>query len=413
MEKECDNMFEDVLINIILIMFPILCYFVYSCYVEVINNKYNRIIFIMLLISSLYLCFKYGSIYENDKVLLFCNIPIVVAYLKKEGLFGIVLSSFVILYCYFLFDYNVCIMVFKYLGYFICYLIALRKRVSSDNFLAIIAVIQGFFISFEYFFKKGYDINLLVDLFIVVIVFYFVTFWALYLIKTADKITSLHVTIKKLEKEKVIMDSLFKLTHEIKNPIAVCKGYLDMLDVNDSKKVVKYVPIVRQEIDRSLNIMTDFMEFSKIKIEKEIIDINLLLDDVYDSLNILIHDHNIKLKYVENEDEIYVMGDYNRLKQVVINLVKNSKEAIVDKGEIVLMGKRMENRFLIKIIDNGIGMSKEELSKVKDMFYTTKDKGSGIGVCLSNEIIEAHGGTMRYESKLGKGTTVVIDLPIK
>lgn len=413
MEKECDNMFEDVLINIILIMFPILCYFVYSCYVEVINNKYNRIIFIMLLISSLYLCFKYGSIYENDKVLLFCNIPIVVAYLKKEGLFGIVLSSFVILYCYFLFDYNVCIMVFKYLGYFICYLIALRKRVSSDNFLAIIAVIQGFFISFEYFFKKGYDINLLVDLFIVVIVFYFVTFWALYLIKTADKITSLHVTIKKLEKEKVIMDSLFKLTHEIKNPIAVCKGYLDMLDVNDSKKVVKYVPIVRQEIDRSLNIMTDFMEFSKIKIEKEIIDINLLLDDVYDSLNILIHDHNIKLKYVENEDEIYVMGDYNRLKQVVINLVKNSKEAIVDKGEIVLMGKRMENRFLIKIVDNGIGMSKEELSKVKDMFYTTKDKGSGIGVCLSNEIIEAHGGTMRYESKLGKGTTVVIDLPIK
>lgn len=413
MEKECDNMFEDVLINIILIMFPILCYFVYSCYVEVINNKYNRIIFIMLLISSLYLCFKYGSIYENDKVLLFCNIPIVVAYLKKEGLFGIALSSFVILYCYFLFDYNVCIMVFKYLGYFICYLIALRKRVSSDSFLAVIAVIQGFFISFEYFFKKGYDINLLVDLFIVVIVFYFVTFWALYLIKTADKITSLHVTIKKLEKEKVIMDSLFKLTHEIKNPIAVCKGYLDMLDVNDSKKVVKYVPIVRQEIDRSLNIMTDFMEFSKIKIEKEIIDINLLLDDVYDSLNILIHDHNIKLKYVENEDEIYVMGDYNRLKQVVINLVKNSKEAIVDKGEIVLMGKRMENRFLIKIIDNGIGMSKEELSKVKDMFYTTKDKGSGIGVCLSNEIIEAHGGTMRYESKLGKGTTVVIDLPIK
>lgn len=406
-------MFEDILLNIILIMFPILCYFVYSCYVEVKNKKYNRIIFIMLLISSLYLCFKYGNVYENDKVLLFCNIPIIVAYLKKEGLFGVILSVFAILYCYFVFDYNVSIMIFKYLGYFICYLIALKKRISSDSFLAVIAVIQGFFISFEYFFKSGYDINLLVDLFIVVIIFYLVTFLALYLSKTADKITSLHVTIKKLEKEKVIMDSLFKLTHEIKNPIAVCKGYLDMLDLNDSKKVVKYIPIVRQEIDRSLNIMTDFMEFSKIKIEKEIIDVNLLLDDVYDSLNILIKDHNIKLKYIENEDEIYVMGDYNRLKQVIINLVKNSKEAIKDKGEIILEGKRIKNRFVIRIEDNGIGMSEEELSKVKDMFYTTKEKGSGIGVCLSNEIIEAHGGIMNYKSKVGKGTTVVIELPIK
>src|SRR5699024_4567871 len=119
------------------------------------------------------------------------------------------------LYCYFVFDYNVSIMIFKYLGYFICYLIVLKKRISSDSFLAVIAVIQGFFISFEYFFKRGYDINLLVDLFIVVIIFYLVTFLVLYLIRTADKITSLHVTIKKLEKEKVIMDSLFKLTHEI------------------------------------------------------------------------------------------------------------------------------------------------------------------------------------------------------
>ncbi len=407
-------MLEDIILNIILIMFPILCYFVYSCYVEVRNKKYNRIVFIMLFISSLYLCFKYGNVYDNDKVLLFCNIPIIVAYLKKEGLFGVVLSLFVILYCYFVFDYNVFIMIVKYFSYFLCYMLFYKKKLNSDSFLGIIAIIQGFFVSFEYFFRnQGGDINILLSLFVVVVIFYLVTFIALYLIKGAHDITSLYSTIKRLEKEKVIMDSLFKLTHEIKNPIAVCKGYLDMMDIEDSKKVSKYVPIIRQEIDRSLNIMSDFMEFSRIKIEKEIIDINLLLDDVYDGLNILIGDSDIKLTYRENEDEVYVIGDYNRLKQVIVNLVKNSKEAIDGNGEIKIEGNRVGNKFVIKIIDNGKGMSSEELGKIKDMFYTTKEKGSGIGVCLSNEIIEAHGGEMLYESEVGKGTIVKVILPVK
>lgn len=154
------------------------------------------------------------------------------------------------------------------------------------------------------------------------------------------------------------------------------------------------------------------MQFSKIKLDKEIVDINLLLDDVYDNFKILNKLKNIELEYIESDKEIYINGDYNRLKQVLINLIKNSAEAIKDKGKIVIKSDNNSREFKILIIDNGCGMSEETLSKIKEIFYTTKEKGSGIGVSLSNEIIKSHGGKLEYDSTLGEGTTVKITLPI-
>ena len=185
-----------------------------------------------------------------------------------------------------------------------------------------------------------------------------------------------------------------------------------MLDINNKEKVVRYVPIIREEIDRCLNIMTDFMQFSKIKLDKELVDINLLLDDVYDSFKILNKLKNIELNYVENNDEVYINGDYNRLKQVLINLLKNSAEAIENKGIISINSESDNKCFVITIKDNGKGMTKETLEKIKEIFYTTKEKGSGIGVSLSNEIIKAHGGKLEYSSSVGVGTEVKIILPI-
>lgn len=408
------NLFEELFFNILLLIFPILIYFIYRCYASMSNNKYMSFSLGLALFTSLYFTLKYGTADTNDKILLFCNIPIVLSYINRKGYIAILLSLLVILYCYFIFEYNIYIMLIKYTLYMITYYYYLKsKRINEIYFLAIISVIQGFFISFEYFFINTFDnVMVIINIFLMVLFFYIITIILLYLLKMANKITCLYSDLKVLEKEKQIKDSLFKITHEVKNPIAVCKGYLDMLDTNNQDKVNRYIPIIREEIDRSLNIMTDFMELNKIKIEKEIIDINLLLDDVYDSFKLLNTLRNIKLEYFENEKEIYVEGDYNRLKQVFLNILKNSSEAIKNDGNIVIKSKLLKNKYNIYIIDNGIGMDKETLLKIKDLFYTTKSKGSGIGVSLSNEIIKAHNGTLEYSSILNKGTTVTISLPV-
>lgn len=406
------HVMKDIILNMILITFPILIYLVLVSYNEEIKIKKDTLLTITL-ITSLYLCLKYVQDEVNTKILLFCNIPIVIAYMKNKPVLGVFLSVANILYSHFILEIDILITIIKYISYLVLYLCAKKKKLSNSSFILSVAVIQAFFLSFEYFFK---DIKVSLEdflmLLIIIFIYYFLAFSILYLFRILDKLESLNETIKILEKDKTIKDALFKLTHEIKNPLAVCKGYLDMIDINKQEKAEKYISIMKQEVDRSLNIISDFVEYNKIKIKKEQIDLNCLLDDVYDSFKILVNNKKVKLEYKDRDDEeIYFEGDYERLKQVLINLLKNSLEATEENGRIEIYSNIYKKHLEIIIKDNGIGMSKETLEKIKEMFYTTKQNGTGLGVALSNEIIKSHNGELIFESETNKGTTATIRLP--
>lgn len=407
------NIFEDIILNVVLVIFPILLYLLLMCYKNEVSKSYNNLLLSISLITSLYLCLRFGIKDENSKILLFCNIPIVISLMKKNTFLGVLLSIINIVYCYFVYPSIVCIVFIKYVSYFILYICARKRRLSTEGFILSIAVLQGFFLSFEYFFKEiNLSLNSFIELIVIVFMYYFISFLILYVFKLIEKIRGLNNSIKILEKDKIVKDSLFKLTHEIKNPLAVIKGYLDMMDFNNKEKAQKYLGIIREETNRSLNIINDFMEFNKIKITKAEIDLNLLLDDVYDLFKIIMKNNNVKLIYNnKNDDDIYIKGDYERLKQVIINLIKNSIEAINDSGKVKLSSKICNKYTDIIVEDNGIGMTEEALAQVKEMFYTTKKEGSGLGVALSNEIIKAHGGELIYSSKENVGTKVIIRLP--
>lgn len=403
---------KDIILNMILITFPILIYFVLVSYNEEIKIKKDTLLTITL-ITSLYLCLKYVQDEVNTKILLFCNIPIVIAYMKNKPVLGVFLSVANILYSHFILEIDILITIIKYISYLVLYLCAKKKKLSNSSFILSVAVIQAFFLSFEYFFK---DIKVSLEdflmLLIIIFIYYFLAFSILYLFRIIDKLESLNETIKILEKDKTIKDALFKLTHEIKNPLAVCKGYLDMIDINKQEKAEKYISIMKQEVDRSLNIISDFVEYNKIKIKKEQIDLNCLLDDVYDSFKILVNNKKVKLEYKDRDDEeIYFEGDYERLKQVLVNLLKNALEATEENGRIEIYSNIYKKHLEIIIKDNGKGMSKETLEKIKEMFYTTKQNGTGLGVALSNEIIKSHNGELIFESETNKGTTATIRLP--
>lgn len=406
------HIMKDIILNIILITFPILIYLVLVSYNEEIKIKKDTLLTITL-ITSLYLCLKYVQDEVNTKILLFCNIPIVIAYMKNKPVLGVFLSFANILYSHFILEIDILITIIKYISYLVLYLCAKKKKLSNSSFILSVAVIQAFFLSFEYFFK---DIKVSLEdflmLLMIIFIYYFLAFSILYLFRIIDKLESLNETIKILEKDKTIKDALFKLTHEIKNPLAVCKGYLDMIDINKQEKAEKYISIMKQEVDRSLNIISDFVEYNKIKVKKEQIDLNCLLDDVYDSFKILVNNKKVKLEYKDRDDEeIYFEGDYERLKQVLVNLLKNALEATEENGRIGIYSNIYKKYLEIIIKDNGIGMSKETLEKIKEMFYTTKQNGTGLGVALSNEIIKSHNGELIFESETNKGTTATIRLP--
>lgn len=188
-----------------------------------------------------------------------------------------------------------------------------------------------------------------------------------------------------------------------------------MLDINKKEKLKKYLPIIKEEINRTLLVINDFSDYGKLKIELEEVDLVMLLEDIEDTLKPLLEENKAVIKFSMKLEELYINLDYNRMKQVLINVIKNSIEASAKNKKLIIKVsiKKLKDEVKISIEDNGVGMTEETLSKISKIFYTTKQNGTGLGVALSKEIVEQHHGSMIYKSELGKGTKVNIFLPAK
>lgn len=247
---------------------------------------------------------------------------------------------------------------------------------------------------------------------IIVVAFYNYLFF--FYLKHRKKIIEQSINDKRIKKEKIISTSLSTLTHELKNPIAVCNGYLEMLNLDDKEKSKKYVSIIKSEMNRSLTVINDFSSYGKLKkLELEEIDLICLLDDTYQTLSTLFKENEATLLLQATEEELYISADYNKLKQVLINLLKNTLEAKKEDHplQVKILVKNLKYKVKIIIKDNGIGMDKNTLDHIYDLFYTTKTNGTGIGTAFSKEVINLHKGTIKYNSVLDKGTEVIINLP--
>lgn len=403
------NFIQNIILNSILLIFPLLIYLLYQVYSKTLNKEKNELYLDVALVSSFYLTIKYGS---NDyMMLLLINIPLILSYLFKRKLSTIILLVLIIIGYKENINIPIIIIVIEYLIYYILYLIYSRKIEDNQNSIHIFLILKIIIvlIEYNYYFEISYS-----ETIISTIIFYLETIIVSMLFKKADNILKLYRTIQELQEEKQVRDSLFKITHEIKNPIAVCKGYLDMFDTDNLEHSRKYVPIIKSEIERVLILLKDFLEIKKIKIEPDVMDINLLLDEVVESFKPLIIDRKIEILYNNNDDELYIVADYNRLKQVFVNMIKNSIEALegMPKGKIKIEVNESNKDIVIKIIDNGCGIDKETLKHMNEPFFTTKVYGTGLGVFLSREIVKAHEGELRYISENNKTITMII-LPKK
>ena len=402
------NVFQQILLNIILLVFPLIFNLFYCTYSNNINKEQSKTFLDFALLSSLYLLITFNTLENNLTIVLLFNIPLIFAYIKKRSYIGIVISI-ILVYIYYNLGMNIFLLILEYIVYFIIYFLTYKKKESL--FLILFFIFKSLFSILIYFVcdEKFYLVNNLLML----ATFIVITYLIIYMYNKGEDIIKLHMSIKELENDKQIRDSLFKITHEIKNPIAVCKSYLDMFDINN-KEHIKYINILKEENEKILLLLQDFLAMNKIKVQKEILDINMLLEDVIDQLTPLLKGKNIKFDYDISLDEIFIEGDYNRLNQVFINMIKNSVEALdsIEKPKISLNYKIENDKFVIFIEDNGSGINESDMERIKEPFYTTKKNGTGLGVSLSCEIISAHDGTLEYFSKVNEGTKVVITLPI-
>jgi two-component system phosphate regulon sensor histidine kinase PhoR len=236
--------------------------------------------------------------------------------------------------------------------------------------------------------------------------------------KLQDRTTEIN-TLK--DQDTYRKEFLGNVSHELKTPLFTIQGYiLTLLDgaLKDKSVRDKYLKRAAKGVDRLINIVLDLdliTQFeSGIKIvDKKKFDIVELIQNVFDLIEIESEKSNTKLLYDKDySDPIYVFADEERILQVLTNLLVNSLKYGVNGGRTevsILMSK--DHKILIKVSDNGIGITSEHLPRLFERFYrvdatrSRKKGGSGLGLSIVKHIIEAHNENIYVESEFGKGTT--------
>lgn len=221
--------------------------------------------------------------------------------------------------------------------------------------------------------------------------------------------------IHQIEKLSVVGELAAGIAHEIRNPLTSLKGFTKIIkeNVND-QDIMQYLDIMLAEMDRINEIVNEFMFIAKPNenVHFQRTDLNNLLSNC-----ILFMEPQALLKSIKIESsydsDVTLHCDQNQIKQVLINFLQNAIEATADSGHNIKVTLReiSEQTIVITIKDRGCGIPEERYKRLFEPFYSTKEKGTGLGLITCKRIIDLHQGNIEVESKPGEGTTINIFLP--
>lgn len=216
------------------------------------------------------------------------------------------------------------------------------------------------------------------------------------------------------------------VAHEIGNPTGIILGYLELLKRGDlsSDEKKDFLDRIESEVTRINLIIRQLLDFSRPSTcESKPISVHNLIIETVNMFKLQPVMSRIETAQLFEAETDAVWADANQLKQVFINLFMNAADSMMDKGQtdddfkpmsLTIKTLNRENSIIISFIDTGTGIKKKKLSQIFDPFYTTKEpgKGTGLGLYVCYRIIEDIGGAIQAESTPGKGTTILIDIPL-
>ncbi len=249
------------------------------------------------------------------------------------------------------------------------------------------------------------------------------------LMSNYDSLADIHLTIIRDETEKIMMikqiehqqtlqmigEMAASIAHEIKNPMTSLKGFTDLMKMTATDENKRYLSVIDSEIQRIENIVNEFLNLSKPgEYEMHIFSIGELIEQTLELMRPQALMQDVHILYEENifgNDSI--LGNKNKMKQVFINLLKNAIEVMSTGGNITIHRYiDYQNQVTISIKDEGTGMSEQQLQNIFLPFYTTKPKGTGLGLPFVIKTVEEHNGEIFATSKEGEGTTFELVFPL-
>ncbi|MFC3884138.1 ATP-binding protein [Bacillus songklensis] len=249
--------------------------------------------------------------------------------------------------------------------------------------------------------------------FVVYCLLHVLAMWmAIYIIEMMHENFIFRKEIERAEKMYVLGELAASIAHEIRNPMTVIRGFIQLLNSQEIDKRNKgYMTLIISELDRAESIIEDYLSYARPRMERnEAIEMGELLKQIINIIEGFATIENVEVLY-HMQDSLFVMGDSKKLGQALINILKNGVEAMPEGGTLQIHSYQRDHKVIIDITDNGIGMGREEIERLGNPFYSTKEKGTGLGLMVTYRIIETMDGKIEVFSKKGKGTKFSIILP--
>jgi two-component system sporulation sensor kinase B len=420
---------KDILIQFAIIIIPVFLYeMLWLSRYHSTSPKQNRLLVGLLSLFNIFICLMYPVQVSKYFGISFSILLLFSAFLYGGRLIGfiVLLSKGAFIYVLYgihalkLFPIELiaCILPFliapKWVSYSKRKKLVLSLIMPTIHHLAIIGIIyfRTIFTGFNYI--RNYETIL--SLIIVLTIMTFTMLFHVYLREFLFENAVIRVQMQKSEKLNIVSELAASVAHEVRNPLTVVRGFIQLLENEESRTNREYFKLILTELDRAENIITDYLNIAKHQIEES--KLISLTDQLHEVTTIMSSFASLQGVFLQvNVDEnLYIIGDRTKIKQAIMNILKNGVEAIQEtKGYIKIDAclEEINEKKYVKIIvkDNGVGMSKEQLERLGEPFYSLKEKGTGLGLMVTFSIIEAHKGKIEYLSDNGKGTEVHVLLP--
>lgn len=226
--------------------------------------------------------------------------------------------------------------------------------------------------------------------------------------------------------ENMRRDFVANVSHELKTPLTSINGFVETLIINEdlpSDKRNRFLAIIQKESDRLKRLIEDILLLSSIESKNNLVTENVLLynvfKEVYEMISYIASSKHIKIYYNFEDEKVAIQayGDY--IKQLFLNLIDNAIKYTPEGGTVIINQFTRNNEITIEVIDNGVGIPKEDKSKIFQRFYRV-DKarsrsvgGTGLGLAITKHIVNSLQGNISVESKLGEGSKFIVTIPTK
>jgi len=216
------------------------------------------------------------------------------------------------------------------------------------------------------------------------------------------------------------------VTHELRTPLTSIRAFSEILLANpdmDVEQHSKFLSIIVKESERLTRLINQVLDMAKMDSGRtewsaENLDLRALIQDAISSTGQLFRDKVVALREILGDQPVPIVGDHDRLTQVVINLLSNAVKFCPEQtGEVIIRLRRVADRWRIEVIDNGPGIAHDQHKLIFEKFHQVNDslagkpKGTGLGLPISQKIVEHHGGRIWVESEIGQGATFIVELP--